>query len=75
MNDGKDAVIFKAGDANDLAKKVLFLYEHKELMQKISLKAKERVLLDNLAEKVTEKLLEIYRDIIIKSKNKLKSIH
>jgi len=57
-------LIFKEGDAKDLAEKITLLMENKELYEKLRIAGRQKVINEYTHEKIAERTVAIYRKLI-----------
>lgn len=61
VEDGKTGMVFKAGDAGDLADKIRQLWNNPELCSRMGRAGREKVLTEYSPEKYYERLMAVYR--------------
>jgi glycosyltransferase involved in cell wall biosynthesis len=70
---GKTGLLFRPGDAKDLAAKIQWAYEHPEEMQKMGVNARKEFEAKYTAEKNYQMLMEIYQKAIKNHRNSKKT--
>lgn len=64
IEDGKNGLMVRAGDADGLAKAIRTLLENQDLRLEMARRARERIETDFSADKVAGQLLDYYRDLM-----------
>lgn len=63
---GETGLIFKKGNSNDLAKKIMRIYEDKTLMKELGAEARKYVKKNNNWKDITKKIYRVYKELIPK---------
>ncbi len=70
VEDGVTGLLFEPKNEKDLAKKIKYLYDHPQLIEKMGRNARRKVERDFSAEKYYSRLLKIYEELIQKTRDK-----